>query len=168
MVQAMRHGGRLDGRQAAICAALPVVLGLLLGAKHLRGVLAGGLINPDSYMRMVRLREILRLHYPTSIVLRDSSGHGTLLHWSHLLDSLLCLFATPLGWVMPQHTALHLVAALAGPVFMAGLGVAVAWAVAPFVRTPFSLVRSLLAGLSPSIFMYGLPARHIIMSLPCW
>lgn len=151
----MHRNGRLDGRQAALCAALPVAVDLILGARHIPAVLAGGLINPDTYMRMVRLQETLLTHRPTSIVLRDGSGQGTLVHWSHLLDSLVCLLAAPFSIFLSQHAALHAAAMLSGPIFMAGLGVAIAWAVAPFAERRLLWFGPLLAGLSPAIVVYG-------------
>jgi hypothetical protein len=37
------------------CFALAVAVDLVVGGRMLPGVLAGGLVNPDSYMRLVRL-----------------------------------------------------------------------------------------------------------------
>lgn len=156
MVQEVQQRGKLDRWHIAFYAALTASIDLVLGARHVPEVLSGGLINPDSYMRMVRLEGTLRAHHPTSIVLRDSSGHGTLIHWSHLLDSLVCVLATPFGFFMSQHAALHIAAALAGPLFMAGLGVAIAWAAAPFAERRLLWFGPLLAALSPQIVLYGL------------
>ncbi|HEY1935322.1 MAG TPA: hypothetical protein VGG99_25225 [Acetobacteraceae bacterium] len=155
MVQDTQQNGRLGGRQAALCAALPVAIDLIFGARQTPAVLAGGLVKADSYMGLVRLRETIQSHHPTSIILRDSSGQGTLLHWSHLLDSLVCALATPFEMFLPLPAALHAAAALAGPIFMAGLGVAIAWAVAPFAERRLLWFGPLLAGLSPAIVAYG-------------
>src|SRR5665213_2861430 len=91
MVRRMTRRGGLGRWEATISIVLPVLIELALEAKQLPAVLAGGLINPDSYKRMVRLQETLQAHTPTYVVPRDGSGHGTLLHWSHLLDSLVCV-----------------------------------------------------------------------------
>ncbi len=74
---------------------------------HFPSVLKGSLINPDSYMRLVRLHETLAQHAPAYIVTRDASGAGMLLYWSHLLDSILLLLAAPLMPLMSEQQALH-------------------------------------------------------------
>jgi hypothetical protein len=130
---------------------------LARGARQLPGVFDGGLIDPDSYMRLVRLRETLSSHRPTYIVAGDGSGHGTLLHWSHLLDSLVCLLAAPFNLVLDPVTALHLAAALTGPIGIGALGYAVAWAAAPFAGERRLLwLGAALAALSPAIGSYSM------------
>ena len=54
-------------------------------------MLGGALLNPDSYMRLVRLQDSLAQHALVDRVLRD----GTVIHWSPLLDSALLLLAAP-------------------------------------------------------------------------
>ncbi|HXT79998.1 MAG TPA: hypothetical protein VN702_10560 [Acetobacteraceae bacterium] len=144
-------------RLGAVCAALPVLIGFGAGWRQLSFVFGGGLVNPDSYMRIVRLQETLAAHHVMDVVARDGSGGGTLLHWSHLLDSVLCLFAALPALSMGQHAALHLVAMLFGPACMACLGLAVAWAAAPFADRPWLFLGPLLAAVSPAISLYGLP-----------
>ena len=155
----MISDGRIAWREGAASAVLPVLVALGVGAKRLPDVLAGGLINPDSYMRMVRLRETLAQHHPAFVVEHDGSGHGTLLHWSHLLDSLIVALAAPFGLVLPPDAALHVAAMLTGPLFLAALGYAVAWAAAPFLRSRAERgmlwLGAMLVGLAPSIGCYG-------------
>src|SRR5262249_17428900 len=119
--------------QALLYACLAMLFAVVLGAKVLPDVLAGGLTNPDSYMRLVRLEDALRRQDISFVVARDGSGSGTLLHWSHLIDMLLCIIAAPLRIAMSTHDALHAAAAVFGPLCMGGLGVALAWAIAPVV-----------------------------------
>lgn len=59
---------------------LSSLITLATSVKALPGVLAGGLINPDTYMRLVRLENELHHHAIEHIVARDGSGVGTLLH----------------------------------------------------------------------------------------
>jgi hypothetical protein len=134
----------------------------------------GGLSNPDTYMRLVRLRETLSVGHPVYIVARDGSGHGTLLHWSHLLDSLLCVVALPFSLVLNQETAVHAAALLFGPLCIAALGFAIAWAAAPFAERKWLWLGALLPALSPSIASYGLAGvvhHHVpivIVAVACW
>jgi hypothetical protein len=152
---------RCDGigwRNGTACVALPVLIVLARGARQLPGVVNNGLLDPDSYMRLVRLRETLLTHRPAYSVAGDGSGHGTLLHWSHLLDSLVCLLAAPFNLILDPMTALHLAAVLAGPISIGALGYAVAWAAAPFAGNRRLLwLGPVLAAMSPAIGSYGMP-----------
>lgn len=153
----MSRCDRIGWRNGTACVGLPVLIVLALGARQLPGVLGTGLINPDSYMRLVRLRETLEAHRPVDIVAGDGSGHGTLLHWSHLLDSLVCLLAAPFSLVLDPAAALHLAAVLAAPISIGALGYAVAWTAAPFAGARHLLwLGSVLAALSPAIHSYGM------------
>jgi hypothetical protein len=138
-------------------AVVPVLLALALGSKQIGAVLSGELINPDSYMRLARLQQSALNPAFRHIVPRDASGDGTLVHWSHLLDSLLCLLALPLGIVVDRDAALHLAAILAGPLCLAGLGLAIAWAVAPFADKAWLWLAPVVVTFGHAIVAYGLP-----------
>ncbi len=151
----MAGSDRLGRQELAWSALLPATLAVALNAKLLPAVLAGGLVNPDSYMRLVRLRETVQAGHPIDIVANDSSGGGTLLHWSHLLDSVLCLLAVPFRLFLAPDAALHAAALLFGPLCMAALGVAVAWAAAPFSSPRYRWLGATLAALSPAVGCYA-------------
>jgi hypothetical protein len=53
----MTRCGRIGWRNGTASVALPVLIVLALGARRLPSVFDDGLIDPDSYMRLVRLRE---------------------------------------------------------------------------------------------------------------
>jgi hypothetical protein len=58
-----------------VMLSLPAVLGQSVrGPPDLR---MGGLSNPDRYMRLVRLRDMLTEGTVLDTVARDGSGHGT-------------------------------------------------------------------------------------------
>jgi len=115
-----------------LAAGIDVAMGLL---GNLRAVLAGGLVNPDSYMRLVRLEEGVRAGHAAYVVARDGSGAGTLLHWTHFLEAVVLLLSAPFMAVMDLHAALHAGAVLAGPISAGLLGLAGAWAATP-LSTP--------------------------------
>ena len=127
-----------------------------------RSVLDGGLVNPDSYMRLVRIEATLHAHAVVDVIGRDGSGTGTLLYWSHLLDSLILVLAAPLALVTDPHTALRWTCAALGPLGMGGLGAAVAWAAAPFANRRWLWLGPALVAVSPATASYGLPgvAHH--------
>jgi hypothetical protein len=151
----VRTSERIGWKATLVHGLLPVGLILLLGVRRFDSVVDGGLINPDSYMRMVRLREILGAAEPVHGVGRDVSGTGAILHWSHLLDSLLLAIAAPFVWLLGSEQALHVAALTIGPISLAALGIAVAWAAAPFADRRWLWLAPLVACMAPAIGGYG-------------
>lgn len=149
--------GRLGGRDLVLCFVLAALVDVAVGGRVLPAVLAGGLVNPDSYMRLVRLHDILSNGAVLDSVIRDGAGRGTQLHWSHLIDSLLVLLAQPLRLFLPWHQALHAVAAAFGPLGVGALGAAAAWAAAPLAARRFLFLAPLATALAPAIAGYGIP-----------
>lgn len=143
-------------REGFLCALLPVAVGALSSLAVAEMRQPDSLIGPDSYMRLVRLHDTVAAHRPMHVVARDGSGHGTVLHWSHLLDSFLLLLATPLGWFMPEHAALHTAGLLLGALSLAALGYACVWAVAPFVPPAWRWMATVAGILAPAVWSYGL------------
>jgi hypothetical protein len=139
---------------AASAGMLPSLVLGLMGAAELRH---GGLVNPDSAMRMVRLNDIVATGQPLHAVLRDASGAGAVMSWSHFMDSLLLLLAAPLAVLTGWPAALHAAALAWSPLCMAGLGVAAAWAAAPVATRVTLWTAALAAGTAPAILTYGLP-----------
>lgn len=150
---------RLGMRDGLLYALLPMAISFASRAKGLPEVIAGGLTNPDSYMRLLRLEEGLRHHNIGYIVARDGSGAGTLLHWPHLLDMLLLLLAVPFRLMMGTDAALHAAAVVFGPLCMAALGVALCWAIAPLAERGWLWLAPAVAALSAPIASYGLPGE---------
>jgi hypothetical protein len=164
---ARAEGSSQIGKQEGLLyALLPMLIAVGAGAKSLPGVMSGGLLNPDSYMRLVRIEDGLSHHHSSYVVARDGSGEGTLLHWSHLLDMLLWLLATPFRLVMDTGTALHAAAVIFGPLCLGGLGVALAWAVAPVAERRWLWLATIVASLSATIVSYGEPGvvhHHVLL-----
>jgi hypothetical protein len=160
--------GRLRGPDVLLAFALAAAVDVVVGGRMLPGVLAGGLVNPDSYMRMVRLEAILAHGSVLDTVFRDGSGRGTQLHWSHLIESLVVLLALPLRLFLPMREALHAAAAAFGPLSMGAMGVAVAWAAAPFAARRFLWLAPLMAGLAQPLVAYSLAGvvhHHLAVAL---
>ena len=155
-------------QEGLLYALLPMLIAGATGLRKLPEVIAGGLLNPDSYMRLVRLEAALQQHEIGYFVARDGSGAGTLLHWSHLVDFLLCLIALPLRLVLDWHAALHASAVVFGPLSMGALGLALAWTAAPLAERRWLWLAPAAAALSPSIVSYGLPGvahHHVLLVL---
>ncbi len=158
------HGG---GALVGLGAGLSALISLLFG---LNQYVSGGtlsLTNPDSFMRLVRLRDELAAGHALQMVARDASGQGLLLHWSHLLEALLALLATPLSWVMPPSEALSWTALLLGPASMAILGAVLVWALLPVASRDFLWTSAPAVALSPSVICYGqvgVVHHHILLA----
>ena len=162
------RGERFSVREGLGCAVLSAALGLALGAWAAPGGLHGELINPDSAMRLVRLRDMLAAGAPLDAVARDGSGAGVVLHWSHLLDSLLLALAAPLAPGLGWERALRCVAICFGPLCMGALGAALAWSVAPITDRGWRLLAPVLAAIAPPLAAYGLPGvvhHHVLLAL---
>jgi hypothetical protein len=162
------RGATFGLREGFGCAALAVALVLAAGAWGAPGGLSGELVNPDSAMRLVRLREMLAAGAPLDAVARDGSGAGVVLHWSHLLDSLLLAPAAPLAPWLGWDGALRWVAVGFGPLSIGALGAALAWAVAPLAERRWRLLAPVLAATAPPLAAYGMPGvvhHHVLLAL---
>jgi hypothetical protein len=134
---------------------------------RLPAVLGGELFNPDSYMRLVRIEAGLRAGSMGDVVANDGSGAHTVLHWSHLLDSLLVLMAAPLEPLLGWHRALFVAAATSGPVSVGLLGLALGWAVAPLADRRWLWSAALATGSTAPVIAYGLLGvahHHVLMA----
>ena len=162
------EAGRLGWRSVLGFFCLSAGLDVVMARDLIGPVLAGNLYDPDSYMRLVRIREILARHAEIHIVPRDGAGTPTVLHWSHLLDSLLVAMAAPLRLFLDEPSALFVAGVALGPLGIGCLGVALAWALAPLTAPGWRWTAPLLAGVSAPILDYGLPGvvhHHILLAL---
>ena len=158
----------LTAVEASAYFTIAALLDTVIGLRSFPGVLHGDLLNPDSYMRLDRLHDILARHAPLHVVLRDASGAGAVLHWSHLLDSLLLLLALPLRPLLSQSAALHVAAVLLGPLGMGLLGIATAWAMAPIADRGWRWMAPVMAGAAFPIVTYGFPGvahHHVLLAV---
>jgi hypothetical protein len=160
--------GGLRFGEAAAYFILAVVLDVIVGVRARPDILQGFLSDPDTLMRLVRLRDILAQHAPLHVVARDSSGDGTVLHWSHLLDSLLLILGAPLRLWLNWDRALHAAAIALGPISAGLLGVATAWATAPLAERGWRWTAPVWAALASPIIGYGLPGvadHHVLLAV---
>ena len=155
--------------EGVACAALGVALTALIGGGVAwPAVSRGELLNPDSYMRLVRLREMLAAGVPLDGVARDGSGQGMVLPWSHMLDSLVVLLAAPFAPWLGWDEAARRVAVGFGPLCMGALAAAVAWAVSPLAERRWRLVTPVVLVASPPLVAYGLPGvlhHHVLLAV---
>lgn len=158
--QSTQHGfekqfSPLGRREGLACALIPVTVEAVYYLGRFGFHSFDGFADPDSYMRLVRLREIVAAHRMLHTVANDASGHGALLHWSHLLDAFILLLAAPLGLFLPTDAALHVAGLLFGIAAIGALGYAAAWAIAPFVSRGWRWMAPVATILAPTIWNYG-------------
>lgn len=150
--------------EAAIAFLVAATLDVVAGLRAAPGVRDGDLVNPDSYMRLVRLRDIVAAASPLHVVARDGSGDGAVLHWSHFLDSLLLILALPFGGT--SDWALRMAGLVSGPLAIGLTGVAVVWMTAPLAVGGMRLMAAAMVGLTPSVIAYGVPGvvhHHVLL-----
>ena len=135
---------------------LALVTGLAIRFQAIPAVLHGALQDPDSYMRLVRMQDGLDAgHWFGNAVLRDASGTGVVLSWSHLLDGLILLLRAPLRLVLSPAAALFWAGVATGPLLLGALGAACAWAAAPLAARAWLWTASLAVAVAPAILNYG-------------
>jgi hypothetical protein len=125
--------------------------------------------DPDSWTRAVLLRDALERGSWQQILGRDSSGYGTSLHWTRLVEILALPFVLLLEPFLGRDGAILAVATLFGPVLFGSLTAALWWAARPFVAwKPAMLFIPAAAVMAPPLLAYGGAGRfghHLIIPL---
>lgn len=114
-------------------------------------VLHGGLVDPDSYMRLVHILQGLKAGHLTNLVHGDDSGMPLIVEWSRLLDGFLVLLAAPLAPFLGWREALFAAGVASGPLFGGLLGAALA-----FAAHPFSSRNWLWTAVVPGLLLTGI------------
>jgi hypothetical protein len=152
-------------RGRAVSTALVIVVAwllfhLLLAAAHDTPILTGGLLGPDSYMRLVRVEALLEsgAWYDHRIE-RSNAPFGEELHWTRPFDLLLLAGATPLAPLLGWKTALYWSGALVSPLLQLLSALAFAWALCPLIRPGLWLLPTIALLIQPAAAATGLPGR---------
>jgi hypothetical protein len=99
--------------------------------------LLGAQIDPDGYMRLVRVGMLLDGgHWFDTVVARSNWPFGEVLHWTRPLDILLIALAVPLGFFLDDEAGLALAGMVISPLCHLALCVASVWIVHPLVSGP--------------------------------
>jgi hypothetical protein len=128
------------------------------------------LLGPDSYMRIVRIRDGLQAGWFTHVVANDNAGKGTVIHWSHLIDAVVMALSAPLRLVLPEASALLVAASVTGPIVAVLLAAVLVWAVSPLMNCGrvWLWIVPFAALLSPAIFTFGLLGyvhHHLLLAV---
>ncbi len=141
-------------------------LNILVGLTGWPAVLAGNLLDPDSYMRLERILQGISQGHLVNWVARDDSGAGVLVEWSRLLDMLLWAMAAPLAVFIGWRHALFASGVALGPLGVGFLGLALAFAARPFSATKFLWAAPVAAALLPGLQCFSAPGvvhYHILL-----
>ncbi|MGC9268817.1 hypothetical protein [Acidiphilium sp.] len=121
-----------DVRQSLLFYGLIAMAGMAIeitcSLNGIGRVVRGGLIDPDSFMRLVRIGQGLRLGHLVNVVQRDDSGAPMVIEWSRLFDWLIVALATPLAPWLGWHRALFVAGVATGPLSAGGLAAGLAFA----------------------------------------
>jgi hypothetical protein len=126
--------------------------------------------DPDSWMHAVLLRHAIATGSWSQIVARGSSGAGTSLHWSRLVEASALPFVLASRPFLGLERAIVAVGALYGPVALGCLAAALCWAAAPFVawRRGLTLIPAAVVT-APALINYGAAGvfGHHIVIIAC-
>ena len=160
------QSGRIPARGWAGLFLLGAGLNILVGLPGWPAVLAGNLVDPDSYMRLERLLQGIAQGHLRNTVGRDDSGAGVVVEWSRLFDLLLWAMAAPLAIFLGWRQALFAAGVALGPLGVGALGLALAFAARPFSATGYLWAAPVAAALLPGLQCFAAPGvvhYHILL-----
>ena len=160
--------GRLpSARLYLLLFVLGAAMQMLAGAGGFAHVWHGGLVDPDSYMRLLRIEQGLKLgHLVNTVTGRDDSGAPLVIEWSRLFDAALVALAAPLAPWLGWHTALRVAGVASAPLAAGMLGLGMGFAVAPLSERRWLWAPAVLAPLLNGIRGFesiGVIHYHIVM-----
>jgi len=150
------------------CLVFPMFIDIGFGWRHFSSIMDGYLSDPDSYMRLLRIRQGIDHGTLLNYVMRDDSGHPLIIEWSRLYDAVILFLASPLTVFMPVMTAVKTAGILATPLWSGLTAVAIAYGVQPFCKNKSALVfAGICIGLMPGIFRinaFGTIQYHMFLA----
>ena len=120
----------------------------------------GALFDPDSYMRLVRIEELLETGrwYDGSIP-RSNAPFGETLHWTRPFDGILLALTALLRLFLPTAEALHYAGVSVAPLLLVVLCFVVSWTVTTLVGSRWQIYAMLALLGQLGVMGYALPGR---------
>ncbi len=152
----------------AFAVALAALFALLVVevAPHL---LRGALLDTDSYMRLVRVRQLAATGaWFDSSIPRANAPFGDVLHWTRPVDVLILLGAWVGTPVLGFQRALHWSGVFLSPLLLLATCFAVAWAAEPLTGRRLRYYAMIAVLAQVGIMSYALPGRadhHMLLLL---
>ena len=143
----------MRGREPLIAAGLTLLLhgGVLLLASP--GVLAGRLVDPDCYVRLMRIERLLATGawWDGLMPLLDAP-QGLVMHWTRLFDLVVLAFTLPFLPFMGLHDALFWGGAVTSPLLEVPAAMLIAWAGVACLGRRGALLAVVLFLVQPGIY----------------
>ena len=169
------HQMQERGARAVLIDSLPglMILAAILAAalKANDGVLRGEMVDPDSYMVLVRLKAVLAQGgWNGGFFPRDNAPFGMVLHWTKSYDLIFLALAAPFALFASWDTAIAIVAPAIGPLCIVSLILLTIWASAPVAGTAERRFIGMVLALAPLLINYGMAgnATHHIAIVAGW
>lgn len=120
----------------------------------------GDFLDPDSYMRMVRVAELMQHgHWFDSMVARANAPYGDVLHWTRPFDVLILLVALPASLVLGSEQALYVAGLAVPPLLHLASVLLLIWALRPLIRPAVWFLPALALLLQPGALAYSILGR---------
>lgn len=152
--------GRLLAPQVFAFALIWLVVQFGVTLTQNPSVLAGAQLDPDGYLRLVRIGQLLETRsWFDSSILRSNWPFGESHHWTRPLDVLILLLALPFAPFMGLHSAVATAGSLVSPLTHLSLCIATVWVVRPLVPGPERFLAMPAVLVQPGILAYGTAGR---------
>lgn len=140
-------------REPLVAAGLTLLLHAGVVAFGTPGVLAGRLVDPDCYVRLMRIERLVTTGawWDGLMPLLDAP-QGLVMHWTRLFDLVVLFCTLPLLPFMALHDALFWGGSLASPLLQVPAAMLLAWAARPCLGSRGALLAVALFLLQPGIY----------------
>ena len=157
-------------RLTLVFAALVVVaVQIVAVASGAAPVLDGRLMDPDGYMKLIRVEELIQHgDWYQSITMRTDAPYGETLHWTRGFDLLVLLPALALKPFLGLHQAVWWSGVISCPLLFLALLPVLRWSTRGLLGDGGFLVALLAIVLAPQInshFVAGMADHHALVSL---
>ena len=152
---------------------IPVILLAMIQGVALQSagffVLGDSIHDPDSLMRLARIRYVLAAHsWHGGYFPRENAPYGLVMHWSMLFDLVILGLAEILRRFFAWPDALQIAGVFSGPLTFYGVLLALNWATAPILTARARLILGLIAVCQLGLHTYGAIGRadhHVFLLL---
>ena len=123
-------------------------------------VFDGGLVGTDSYMRLVRVDELVAGGgWFDHVIARSNAPFGDELHWTRPFDLLLLALAAPLSPALGFEDALFVAGGAVSPLLHLGMIGVLVWAIVPLVGLGRAPMAAIVLLVQPAVIGHSLAGQ---------
>lgn len=123
-------------------------------------IFESGLVDTDSYMRLVRVNELVQnWTWFDGTIARANAPYGDTLHWTRPFDVLLILLALPAGLVLGVEHALEVAGIIVSPLLQLATALLLIWALRPVMRPEVWFLPAIALFFQPGALAYSMLGR---------